>query len=155
MPVAASEAAYVEEAFRRKRLALAVGLLSIATSTVSAATIAVGASGYVGVFLPLPQPVLIAAIVLALGALATRSTLQAVSVAGAMTLIEVGGLAVIIVAGLAMLDLGWPCSILALPWPRWFPSLTTGWHGRASPPRHCWLSSPSSASSISSTSLRR
>ncbi|MFY8038682.1 MAG: APC family permease [Bosea sp. (in: a-proteobacteria)] len=112
MPVAASEAAYVEEAFRRKRPALAIGLLSIATSTVSAATIAVGASGYVGVFLPLPQPVLIIAIVLALGALATRSTLQAVSVAGAMTLIEVGGLAVIIVAGLATLDLGPPLATM-------------------------------------------
>jgi amino acid transporter len=61
MPVAASEAAYVEEAFRRKRLALAIGLLSIATSTVSAATIAVGASDYVGVFVPLPEPILSAA----------------------------------------------------------------------------------------------
>jgi amino acid transporter len=56
LPVAASEAAYVEEAFRRKRLGFAVGLLCIATSTVSAATIAVGASGYLSVFLPLPKP---------------------------------------------------------------------------------------------------
>jgi amino acid transporter len=112
LPVAASEAAYVEEAFRRKRLGFAVGLLCIATSTVSAATIAVGASGYLSVFLPLPQPVLIAGIVLGLGALAMRATLQAIGIAGGMTLIEVGGLAVIIVAGLATLDLGPPLAAI-------------------------------------------
>lgn len=112
LPVAASEAAYVDAAFRRKHLALAVGLLSIATSTVSAATIAVGASGYVGVFLMLPQPVLIAGLILALGAVAMRATLQAVSVAGAMTLLEVGGLAIIIAAGLAVLDLGPPLAAM-------------------------------------------
>jgi amino acid transporter len=127
LPVAASEAAYVEEAFRRKRLGLAVGLLSIATSTVSAATIAVGASGYVSVFLPLPQPLLIAGIVLGLGALAMRATLQAIGIAGGMTLIEVGGLAVIIVAGLATLDLGSPLAVMV-------PDLQDGvaWAGMAS-----------------------
>lgn len=34
LPVAASEAAYVEEAFQRRRLALGVGLLSVTTSVV-------------------------------------------------------------------------------------------------------------------------
>jgi APA family basic amino acid/polyamine antiporter len=127
LPVAASEAAYVEEAFRRKRLALAVGLLSIATSTVSAATIAVGASGYVSVFLPLPQPLLVVGIVLVLGAMATRATLQSVSVAGVMTLIEVGGLAVIIVAGLATLNLAPSLAVIV-------PSVGDGsaWAGVAS-----------------------
>ncbi len=108
IPVAASEAAYVEAAFRRQHAALAVGLLSVVTSAISAATIAVGAAGYVGVFLPLPKPLLVTGIILLLGAIATRATLQAVSVAGLMTVIEVAGLVIIIAAGLWMLDLGTP-----------------------------------------------
>lgn len=113
IPVAASEAAYVEAAFRRKWAALAVGLLSVVTSAISAATIAVGAAGYVSVFLPWPKPVLVSGIILLLGAIATRATLQAVSIAGLMTVIEVTGLAVIIGAGLWMLDLGPPIRMIA------------------------------------------
>jgi amino acid transporter len=113
LPVAASEAAYVEAAFRRQRVALAVGLLSVITSAISAATIAVGAAGYVSVFLPWPKPVLVTGIILVLGAIATRATLQAVSVAGLMTIIEVAGLVIIIAAGLWMLDLGAPIRAMA------------------------------------------
>ena len=54
MPVSASEAAYVQAAFKRDWLSLGVGLLVIATATVSAATISVGSAGYVAVFLPVP-----------------------------------------------------------------------------------------------------
>jgi APA family basic amino acid/polyamine antiporter len=46
MPVSASEAAYVQAAFKRDWLSLGVGLLVIATATVSAATISVGSAGY-------------------------------------------------------------------------------------------------------------
>jgi basic amino acid/polyamine antiporter, APA family len=113
IPVAASEAAYVEAAFRRQRAALAVGLLSVVTSAISAATIAVGAAGYVSVFLPWPKPVLVTGIILVLGAIATRATLQAVSVAGLMTIIEIAGLVIIIAAGLWMLDLGAPIRAMA------------------------------------------
>lgn len=45
MPVSASEAAYVDAAFHRKWLSLGIGLLVIATATVSAATISVGSAG--------------------------------------------------------------------------------------------------------------
>ncbi len=108
MPVAASEAAYIEAAFRRRRLALAVGLLGVLTSAVSGATIAVGAAGYVSVFLPLPKPILVTGVILILGVIAMGATVQAVSVAGLMTIIEVGGLAIIIVAGVLQLDLVTP-----------------------------------------------
>ncbi len=101
LPVAASEAAYVEEAFRRRGLALGVGLLSVATSVVSAATISAGAAGYLSVFLPLPSPVLIAGAILLMGAVAMRATVQSVSFAGLMTVVEVAGLAVIVAFGLA------------------------------------------------------
>lgn len=100
LPVAASEAAYVEEAFQRRSLALGVGLLSVATSVISAATISSGAAGYIGIFLALPKPMLIAGAVLLMGAIAMRATVQSVGFAGLMTMVEVAGLAIIIVAGL-------------------------------------------------------
>ena len=55
MPVSASEAAYVQAAFKLDWLSLAVGLLVVATAMVSAATISVGSAGYIGVFLPSPR----------------------------------------------------------------------------------------------------
>ncbi len=113
MPVAASEAAYVEAAFRHRHMALAVGLLGVTTSAISGSTIAVGAAGYVSVFLPLPRPLIIAGLILMLGAIAMRATRQAINVAGVMTAVEVGGLAVIIGAGLLKLDLATPVWALA------------------------------------------
>lgn len=101
MPVSASEAAYVQAAFRLDWLSLGVGLLVVTTSIISAATISVGSAGYVAVFLPIPTPWIISGVVLAMGAVACLATVQSVTFAGVMTLIEVGGLVLIIVAGLS------------------------------------------------------
>ena len=100
MPVSASEAAYVQAAFRLDWLSLGVGLLVVTTATVSAATISVGSAGYVAVFLPVPAPWIISGVVLAMGVVACLATVQSVTFAGVMTIIEVGGLVLIIVAGL-------------------------------------------------------
>ncbi len=99
MPVAAGEAAYARAAFRSDRAAALVGVLAIGMSLVSAATISVGAAGYIGVFVPLPDKVLIAAVVLSMGAIAGRGIVESVSFAGLMTLIELSGLAMVIGAG--------------------------------------------------------
>jgi amino acid transporter len=104
MPVAASEAAYVGEAFRRPGLALTVGLLAVATSIVSAATIAVGSAGYIAVFVPWPNLAIVAAVVLAMGLVAGLSTATSITFAGVMTLVEVAGLALIVGAGLVSAD---------------------------------------------------
>ena len=69
-PVAAGEAAYAREAFHSDRLATAVGLLVVAIAITSAAAISVGSAGYLAVFVPLPAPLLIVAVVLAMGAIA-------------------------------------------------------------------------------------
>lgn len=99
MPVAASEAAYVQAAFRRRWFSLAVGLLVVATAVISGATISVGSAGYIGVFLPLPAWWIIAGVVLAMGGVACLSAAQSISFAGVMTLLEIGGLMLIIGAG--------------------------------------------------------
>lgn len=100
MPVSASEAAYVQSAFQRNWLSLAVGLLVVAAATVSAATISAGSAGYIAVFVPLPAGWIITGVVLAMGAVACLATVHSVSFAGLMTVIEVGGLALIILAGM-------------------------------------------------------
>ena len=100
MPVSASEAAYVEAAFKRRFLSTAVGLLVIASATVSGATISAGSAGYIGVFLGLPDHWVIFAVVITMGAIASLATAQSITFAGIMTVIEVGGLLLIIVAGL-------------------------------------------------------
>ena len=99
MPVAAGEAAYVRAAFGSDRLSLAAGLLVVAIAVVAAAAISVGSAGYVAVFVSLPQPVLIGAVVVSMGAIAAWGIKESVTFAGAMTLIEVGGLVLLIAAG--------------------------------------------------------
>jgi APA family basic amino acid/polyamine antiporter len=100
MPVSASEAAYVQAAFRLDWLSLGVGILVVTTAIVSAATISAGSAGYVAVFIPIPAPWIISGVVLLMGVVACLATVQSITFAGIMTVIEVGGLALIIVAGL-------------------------------------------------------
>src|SRR5262245_32056369 len=70
LPVAAGEAAYARAAFDSDRVATAVGLLVVAIAIVSAAAISVGSAGYLMVFAPLPKWLLVAGVVLAMGAVA-------------------------------------------------------------------------------------
>jgi amino acid transporter len=100
-PVAAGEAAYAREAFHSNRIATAVGLLVVAIAIISAAAISVGSAGYLAVFVPLPAPVLIVAVVLAMGAIAVWGVKESVTFAATMTVIEIGGLLVLILAGFA------------------------------------------------------
>jgi basic amino acid/polyamine antiporter, APA family len=102
-PVAAGEAAYVALAFRSDRLATVVGLFVAGIAVISAATISVGAAGYIAVFVPLPAILLIAAVVLAMGGIAAWGIKESISFVGLMTLIEVGGLIVVILAGMLFL----------------------------------------------------
>src|SRR5689334_4147083 len=98
MPVAAGEAAYVRAAFQSDRLATLVGALVIAIAVVSAAAISVGSAGYLSVFINLPEPLLVVGVVLAMGTIAAWGINEAVNFAGTMTLIEVGGLILLILA---------------------------------------------------------
>jgi amino acid transporter len=98
-PVAAGEAAYVRTAFGSNVLATTVGLLVVAIAIVSAAAISVGSAGYVGVFVALPQPALIAIIVLSMGSIAALGVKESVGFAAAITLVEIGGLVAIVLAG--------------------------------------------------------
>ncbi len=99
IPQSAGEAVYVDAGFGWNWLTLATGLLIIFAATIAGAAISIGCAGYVAVLLPLPQPLIVAAIVLLMGAVASRGVKESVLFAGVLTVIEILGLMVIVVAG--------------------------------------------------------
>jgi APA family basic amino acid/polyamine antiporter len=99
-PVSAGEAAYVRAAFKSRPASTVTGLITILIGIVSSATVALGAAGYIGQLVALPQSLLVVLVLLALGAVAAWGILESVLLASLFTLIEAGGLVVIIVAGI-------------------------------------------------------
>lgn len=95
-PVSAGEAAYVRNGFNIPGLSLWVGLLIILTGVVSAATIAKGFSGYLGVFIQLPEQLVVGGLLVLLCLVCLSGIAQSVSVAAVFTLLEVGGLLLIL-----------------------------------------------------------
>ena len=95
-PVSAGEAVYVDAAFRLTALSLVVGLLIALAGMVSAATLVRGFVGYLHVFLQAPEFLVMCVLVAALGALAAWGISESARVAALFTLMEVGGLMLII-----------------------------------------------------------
>jgi amino acid transporter len=103
-PVSAGEAVYVQEAFSRRALSLAVGLLVALAGIVSAATLVRGFVGYLQVLVPLPALVALLATPLVLGAVAAWGIAESMWTAAVLTLFEVVGL--VLVVGVAAPDPG-------------------------------------------------
>lgn len=100
-PVSAGEAEYVANGLRSKFLSLSVGLLVATSGVVSAAVVSLGASAYLGQFIPLAPPVLTIAIVLTLGLIAAKGILESVSLAAFLTIIELLGLGFVVYYGVS------------------------------------------------------
>ena len=98
-PVSAGEAAYVEAGFGAGWLTVAVGLLVALSGIVSASAIAIGAASYLTGIIDVPAPALMIGLVLAMGLVAAWGIAQSVIVAAAVTIIEIGGLFMVIVWG--------------------------------------------------------
>jgi APA family basic amino acid/polyamine antiporter len=113
-PVSAGEAAYVMAAFRSRRLATAVGLLSVAIGVISSAAVALGSAGYIQQFIALPSWLIVPAVLAVLGGVAAWGILESVLLASVFTLIEVGGLLIVIVAAVHG-DLPFGAAITTLP----------------------------------------
>jgi len=99
LPKSAGEAVYVREGLRSPALSLAIGLMVATTGVVSAAAITNGAVGYMQEFFDLPRLALIPLLVLALGAAAAWGISESVGIAALLTVIEIGGLLLVIWAG--------------------------------------------------------
>lgn len=99
-PVSAGEAAFVREGLQSPGLSLLVGFGVVAVGVISAAAISLGSAGYIRSFLDLPNGTLIPLVVLAMGAIAAWGIVESVSLAALMTVIEIGGLLLIVATGL-------------------------------------------------------
>lgn len=101
IPQSAGEAVYVDAGFRRNWLTLFTGLLIILSATVAGAAIAIGCAGYIAELIPLPMPLITTIIILAMGGVAALGVRSSVTFAGALTIFEILGLAIIVLAGFA------------------------------------------------------
>jgi APA family basic amino acid/polyamine antiporter len=98
-PLSAGEAVYVQEAFGLPFWAVLVGLAVATAGIVSAAAVTRGAVGYMQVFVAIPTPILIIGSLLILGAIAAWGISESLTVAAAFTVMEIGGLMLIIWVG--------------------------------------------------------
>jgi amino acid transporter len=98
-PFAAAEARFVREGFGSQALFLAVGLGVALIGVVSAAAIAHGAVGYLSRVVDLPAPLLLVVVIGGCSVVASLGIQSSVGIAGALTVIEIGGLLLIIGGG--------------------------------------------------------
>ncbi len=96
-PVSAGEAVYVQKAFGQRWLSVAVGTLIAFAGMVSAATLSRGFSGYFRVLMNVPDALLIVCLVTTLGFIAAWGIKSSARIAAMLTLIEAGGLVMIVV----------------------------------------------------------
>jgi len=99
-PRSAGSALYVHEGLGWRPLSIVTGWLIILTGIVSSATLANGFTGYLQVFVVVPDWFVIVLVVLGLGLLAAWGITESVIAASVVTLLEIGGLLFILaVAG--------------------------------------------------------
>ncbi len=95
-PLSAGEAVYIQKGFGIKQLSLAIGLLIIATGIVSSATISKGFVGYLDVFIELPDWSVVIILISMLALIAIWGISESVTAAALFTLLEIGGLLLIL-----------------------------------------------------------
>ncbi len=124
LPKSAGEAMFVQAAFRKPPLAVAIGFLVMTTGILSSGAIVIGFVGYMQTIVDLPAAPLIVGVVALLAAIAAWGIGESVMLAAIVTVVEVGGLLLIIGAGLT----DWPDVVAALPevvapdgWALWPP----------------------------------
>ncbi len=102
MPKSAGEALYVREAFGSDRLSLLVGLMVAAAGLISAASVVVGGVGYLRTLIVIPEAAAIVVLCATLGGLAVWGIAESTLAAATLTLVEIGGLVLVIVTGISV-----------------------------------------------------
>jgi len=118
-PRCAGAALYVKEGFSIDRLSILVGLLVIAAGLVSASALVNGFVGYLHEFIDMDRLAIIFLVVLSLGFIAAWGIKESVTIAAAITVIEIGGLVLIIIVSVNGLEMG------TARWGELLPSLDT------------------------------
>lgn len=106
LPRSAGEALYVSQAFHWRWLSIITGYSIVAIGIVSSATIANGFVGYLEYFIQLPPWLVIVILVSLLGTIAAWGISESVKLATIITLLELAGLLIVLIAaGDALSDL--------------------------------------------------
>ena len=95
-PYAAGAAIYVKHGFNSKRLSTVVGLLVITAGVVSAAALLNGFVGYLHQFIGIERVPAIVLVAILLGGIAVWGIAESVIIASVITVIEIGGLLLVI-----------------------------------------------------------
>ncbi|MDH5649466.1 MAG: APC family permease [Gammaproteobacteria bacterium] len=95
-PRCAGAALYVKEGFANNRFSTVVGLLVISAGLVSSAALVNAFAGYVHYFINVEQITVIIVVTCLLGVIAAWGIAESVTIAAVITLIEIGGLLLII-----------------------------------------------------------
>lgn len=98
-PVSAGEAAYIEKGFRSQTLSKIIGWMVILSGIVASATISIGCAGYLSTFIHLPKEYLVFGIIILMSLVAIWGIMESVVLAALFTIIEAGGLLVLIYYG--------------------------------------------------------
>ncbi len=101
MPYAAAEAHFVGTGFKSPKLFLIVGLAVSAVGLISSAAIAHGAVGYLSQLLDWPATGPLIVIIFGAGLVAGFDIRNSIAMAGLLTLIEVGGLLLIVIGSIS------------------------------------------------------
>jgi amino acid transporter len=99
-PEASGSVSYTRHGFRSDRIARIVGAAVTLAVAIAAASIARGTAQYLGVLVPLPEPVLVTLIILSFTGIAMIGVRESVGIAAVMSLIEITGLLAATAAGL-------------------------------------------------------
>ncbi len=103
LPKAAGEAVFVDRAFGVRSVTTAVGVAVVVAGVVAAAAISNAFGGYLSEIVDVPRWILVLGLIAGLGALASSGVKESVRAAGVITVIELGGLVLIVWAGRAAL----------------------------------------------------
>lgn len=96
LPFSGGEAIYIQKGFGYRSLSMFVGILLVLSGVISAAAISRGFVGYLNIFFEVPGTLAIFLMIVSLCLLAIWGITEAVSFAAILTLLEVGGLVLII-----------------------------------------------------------
>lgn len=99
LPKSSGEAYYVDQAFGSPNLTRIVGLLVVLTGVISCATLANGFVGYLQTFIAVPASVAIICVVILMTGLALWGIAESLWAATIVTLIEIGGLVLVVFVG--------------------------------------------------------
>jgi len=98
-PRSAGQAVYVHEGLGGRLLPMAVGFMVVSVGLVSSAAITNGFIGYLGELVSVPRGVAIGGVVVAMMALAIWGIAESVTIASIATVIEIGGILIVIGGG--------------------------------------------------------